>query len=290
MSFSKLTAMLAGLMAGFAALSSGAAERSEYNMPPGVTTLSGEVYGLHMLVFWICVAIAVVVFGAMIYSIFAHRKSIHPNAASFHHNTTVEVIWTVIPFLILIAMAIPSAKTLLKQEDFRASEVSIKVTALQWKWKYEYLNDQAEVVYTLYSTLDAESNRIRQTGSGLDPASKENYLLDVDHRVYVPTGRKVRLLLTSADVIHAWWVPDFAVKKDAVPGFINEIWFNVESGNEGVYRGQCAELCGRDHGFMPIVVEAVTPEQFESWLAAKAQGDDAMAAAAVETKAQTAAR
>lgn len=263
MRFSKLKAALRGLMAmAFATVSTSALADKAVNMPKGVTTLSDEIYDLHMLIFWVCVAIGVVVFGAMIYSIIYHRKSKHPSPASFHHNTLVEVIWTVIPFVILIAMAIPAARTLLKMEDFRASDISIKVTALQWKWNYEYIDEG----FDFTSSLDERSNRIRQTNSGLDPNEHPNYLLDVDKRVVIPTGKKVRLLLTSADVIHSWWVPDFAAKKDAIPGFINEMWFKVEEGNEGVYRGQCAELCGRDHGFMPIVVEAVTQQEYDAWV------------------------
>ncbi|MDX1455387.1 MAG: cytochrome c oxidase subunit II [Gammaproteobacteria bacterium] len=263
MRFSKLKAALCGWMAlAFAGFSTSALAESAINMPKGVTTLSGEVYDLHMEIFWWCVGIAVVVFGAMIISIIFHRKSNNPEPAKFHHNTTVEVIWTVIPFLILILMAVPAAKTLLKMEDFRESDISIKVTALQWKWNYDYIEEG----FDFYSTLDEKSNAIRQVNSGLDPNEHENYLLDVDKRVVIPTGKKVRLLLTSADVIHSWWVPGFAVKKDAIPGFINELWFNVEEGKEGVYRGQCTELCGRDHGFMPIVVEAVTQEEYAEWV------------------------
>ena len=263
MRFSKLKAALRGLMAmAFATVSTSALADKAVNMPKGVTQLSDEIYDLHMLIFWVCVGIGVVVFGAMIYSIIYHRKSNHPSPASFHHNTLVEVIWTVIPFVILIAMAIPAARTLLKMEDFRASDISIKVTALQWKWNYEYIDEG----FDFTSSLDQRSNEIRQTRSGLDPNEHPNYLLEVDKRVVIPTGKKVRLLLTSADVIHSWWVPDFASKKDAIPGFINELWFKVEEGNEGVYRGQCTELCGRDHGFMPIVVEAVTQQEYDAWV------------------------
>lgn len=264
MRFSKLKAALRGLMAmALATVSTSALADYAVNMPKGVTELSDEIYDLHMLIFWVCVVIGVVVFGAMIWSIIYHRKTKHPTPASFHHNTLVEVIWTIIPFVILIAMAIPAAKTLLKMEDFRASDISIKVTALQWKWNYEYIDEG----FDFTSTLDQRSNEIRQVASGLDPNEHPNYLLDVDKRVIIPTGKKVRLLLTSADVIHSWWVPDFASKKDAIPGFINELWFKVPEGNEGVYRGQCTELCGRDHGFMPIVVEAVSQEEYDAWVA-----------------------
>lgn len=266
MGFTKLKAALTGLTAlVLSAVSSNAQADYTLNMTRGASELSGEIYDLHMLIFWVCVGIAVVVFGVMIWSIIFHRRSKNPEPASFHHNTTVEVVWTVIPFVILILMAWPAASTLLKMEDFRQSEVTIKVTGMQWKWQYDYIDSG----FSFYSSLDAESNRIRQLDSGMDPFSKENYLLDVDNRMVVPVGKKVRLLLTSADVIHAWWVPAFARKRDAVPGFINEIWFNVTE--PGVYRGQCAELCGYDHGFMPIVVEAVTPEAYDKWIAEQQQ-------------------
>ncbi|MDX1443330.1 MAG: cytochrome c oxidase subunit II [Gammaproteobacteria bacterium] len=262
MGFTKLKAALTGLAAILAStVSTKALADYTLNMTKGASELSGEIYDLHMLIFWVCVGIAVVVFGVMIYSIIYHRRSRNPEPAKFHHNTTVEVVWTVIPFVILILMAWPAAKTLLKMEDFRQSEVTIKVTGMQWKWQYDYIDDG----FGFYSSLDADSNRIRQLGSGEDPFTKENYLLDVDNRMVVPVGQKVRLLLTSADVIHAWWVPDFARKRDAIPGFINEIWFNVQE--PGVYRGQCAELCGYDHGFMPIVVEALPQDEYQQWIA-----------------------
>jgi cytochrome c oxidase subunit 2 len=232
----------------------------ELNMPVGVTEISREVYHLHMLIFWICVVIGVVVFGAMLYSIYAHRKSRGVQAARFHESTTVEIVWTVIPFLILVAMAIPAAGTLIKMEDTRHSDLSVKVTGYQWLWQYEYLDHGVG----FYSRLDERSNRARQLGSGIDPNTVENYLLDVDHRMVVPVDKKVRLLLTSNDVIHAWWVPALGGKKDAIPGYINEMWFRAEK--TGVYRGQCAELCGRGHGFMPIVVEVVPQDEFEAWL------------------------
>ncbi|HLU60963.1 MAG TPA: cytochrome c oxidase subunit II [Gammaproteobacteria bacterium] len=268
MCFTKLKAALRWLTAfALSAASSSALADYTLNMPKGATDISGEVYGLHMLLFWVCVGIGIVVFSAMIVSIILHRRSRNPEPAKWHHNTTVEVIWTTIPFIILIVVAIPAARTLIKMEDFRQSDISIKVTGIQWKWKYDYLlhdENGQERGFGFYSTLDAESNRIRQTRSGLDPWSKENYLLEVDNPLVVPVGKKVRLLLTAADVIHAWWVPEFAVKKDAIPGYINEIWFRVTK--PGIYRGQCAELCGRDHAFMPIVVHAVPEEEYEAWV------------------------
>lgn len=269
MCFTKMKAAWSGLAAvALSAVSTSALADYALNMPVGVTDISREVYDLHMLILWVCVVIGVLVFGAMIVSIVLHRKSRGAVAAKWHHHTGVEILWTTIPFLILVAMAIPAARTLIKMEDFRNSEVSIKVTGLQWKWKYDYLitdENGADRGFGFYSTLDSDSNEIRQLDSGRQPGEKENYLLDVDNRVYVPVGRKVRLLLTSADVLHAWWVPAFAAKKDAIPGFVNEIWFKVNE--PGVYRGQCAELCGRDHAFMPIVVEALPQEEYDAWVA-----------------------
>lgn len=234
----------------------------ELNMPKGVTELSAEIYRLHMLIFFVCVIIGIAVFGAMIFALVRHRKSlgVEPQTDMLH-STTAEIIWTMIPVMILIGMSIPAAQTLVKIEDASNPDVTIKVTGYQWKWHYEYLDQGIE----FYSNLAADSNIARQLGSGIDPESVENYLLEVDNRVVVPVGAKVRVLLTSNDVLHAWWVPDFAVKKDAVPGYINELWFRADT--EGVYRGQCAELCGTDHGFMPIVVEVTAPEEFEKWLA-----------------------
>lgn len=232
----------------------------ELNMPRGVTEISAEVYDLHMAIFLVCVVIAVVVFGAMIYSIFRHRKSKGATPASFHHSTVVEVIWTLIPFAILVAMAVPSAETLLKMEDYSKSDMTVKVTGYQWKWHYDYLDNDVE----FFSSLDRESNRARQLHSGIDPNTVDNYLLDVDNPMVVPVGEKVRILLTANDVIHAWWVPQLGGKKDAIPGFINEWWFKADE--KGTYRGQCAELCGRDHGFMPVVVKVVSRAEYEQWI------------------------
>jgi cytochrome c oxidase subunit 2 len=230
-----------------------------------------------MLIFWVCVAIAVVVFGAMIWSIVHHRKSKGAKPADFHDSVAVEIAWTVVPFLILVAMAIPSARTLLKMEDFRKSDLTIKVTGYQWKWHYDYIDDGV----AFYSTLDAASNAARQKGSGIDPATVPNYLLEVDRPLVVPVGKKVRLLLTANDVIHAWWVPALGGKKDAIPGYVQEFWFQVDEDKPGLYRGQCAELCGRDHGFMPIVVQALAPAEYDAWLAAR---KPAVAAASTEPK------
>jgi cytochrome c oxidase subunit 2 len=239
-----------------------------YNLPYGVTDLAHEIYDLHMLVFWICVGIAIVVFGAMIYSLlkFRHSQGAVPDT-SMVHSTKVEIVWTIIPVLILVVMAVPAAETILKIEDMRDSGLTIRVTGYQWKWQYQYM-DAAEGV-NFFSTLAQDSNFARELHSGIDPRSVPNYLLAVDKPLVVPSGTKVRLLLTSQDVIHAWWIPDFGAKRDAIPGFINELWFNVTPGKEGTYRGQCAALCGRDHGFMPVVVEVKTPDDFKKWVDAQ---------------------
>ena len=262
----KVFGALGGLLAAVPAL----AYESSYNMPMGVTAIAREVHGLHMQIFWVCVAIAVAVFGVMIYSIVAFRKS---NGAvpdrTLLHSTKVEVIWTIIPVAILIFMAVPAAKTLVKMEDTRNAELSVKVTGYQWKWQYEYLGKGV----SFYSSLATESNYARQLNSGVDVTKVKDYLLDVDNAMVVPVDTKVRVLLTGNDVIHSWWVPDFAVKKDAIPGFINEAWFKADK--IGRYTGQCAELCGRDHGFMPIVVNVVSKEDFAKWLTAQQQATKA---------------
>ena len=231
------------------------------NLRQGVTELGREIYGLHMLILWVCVAIAVAVFGVMIYSIATFRKSKGAVSATFDHNTNAEVIWTLIPVVILVAMAIPAARTLVKIEDATGSELTIKVTGYQWKWQYDYVDHGV----SFFSTLARTSDEARQTGSGIAPESVDNYLLEVDNPLVVPVGTKVRVLVTAADVLHAWWVPDFGMKKDAIPGYINELWFTADK--VGTYRGQCTELCGRDHAFMPIVVEVKEAAAYETWLA-----------------------
>jgi cytochrome c oxidase subunit II len=233
----------------------------DVNMPVGVTEISRDVHKLHMLIFWICVAIALTVFGAMIYSIVHFRRSrgAVPDA-TMTHSTRAEMIWTVIPIAILIGMAIPAAETLVTIEDTRDSDLTIKVTGYQWKWHYDYVDSGV----SFFSSLAPKSNEARQLGSGIDPRTIDNYLLDVDNPLVVPEGAKVRVLLTSGDVIHAWWVPTFGMKKDAIPGFVNEMWFRADA--TGIYRGQCAELCGRDHGFMPVVVDVRSQEEFDVWL------------------------
>lgn len=233
------------------------------NMTTGVTETSGSVYDLHMTILLICVVIGVVVFGMMIYSMIKHRKSKGAKPAQFHESTAAEIAWTVVPIVILVAMAIPATRTLLAMEDTSNADMTVKVTGIQWKWKYDYIEDNISFV----SSLHPEHNEARQLGSNVDVTQIENYLLDVDEPVVIPVGKKVRFLLTAADVIHAWWVPDLGWKKDAIPGFINETWTKVDK--PGIYRGQCAELCGKDHGFMPIVVKAVPEDEYVRWVAAK---------------------
>ena len=251
----------------FAVLASVAhADWGGLNMHEGVTILSRKIYGLHMTIFWWCVAIGVVVFGVMIYSLVKFRKSqgAVPDK-TLVHSTKVEIIWTIIPIGILVLMAVPTAKTLIEIEDMGNVELNIKVTGYQWKWEYEYLGQNV----SFFSTLKRDSNEARQLGSGIDPAKVPNYLLDVDNPLVVPAGTKIRFLLTAQDVIHAWWVPAFGMKKDAIPGYVNEIWVQVDADKVGTYRGQCAELCGQDHGFMPIVVEVKSPADYDVWLRAK---------------------
>jgi cytochrome c oxidase subunit 2 len=238
----------------------------QLNMTPGVTETSRQVYDLHMLILWICVVIGVLVFGAMAYAMLTFRKSKGAVPATWSHNTTAEVLWTVIPVLILVGMAWPATKTLIDMSDTSEAEMTVKITGYQWLWRYEYVGTDVNFV----SKLDRNSDRTRMLGSGLDPAQvtvdgENTYLLDVDRPLMLPTDTKIRFVITAADVIHAWWVPVLGWKQDAIPGFINEQWTRIDE--PGTYRGQCAELCGKDHGFMPIVVEAVPRAQFDAWLA-----------------------
>jgi len=266
----KTKQLFAGLI--LMALGLGTAQ-AEYtlNLMKGVTKVSNDIYDLHMLVLWICVFIGVGVFGTMFYSIYHHRKSRGHKAEQFHENTTVEIIWTIIPTLILIGMAIPATKAMIELDDVQESEMSIKVTGHQWKWEYEYLDNGIH----FFSSLDEASNKVRQVGSGMDPRSVPHYLLNVDKPLVIPTKKKIRFVFTSADVIHSWWVPDLGWKKDTNPGFINESWTSVDE--PGTYRGQCTELCGKDHGFMPIVVIAMNEPDYNAWV------DQQKAAVAAET-------
>ncbi|WP_394246111.1 cytochrome c oxidase subunit II [Vibrio profundi] len=244
------------MLVGFAAPAISA--ESKYNMTQGVTEVSGKVYDLHMLIFYICCAIALVVFGVMFYSIIHHRKSKGAVAAHFHESTKVEILWTIIPIIILVAMAIPATKTLIAMEDTSESDLTIQITGSQWKWHYSYFGEEVEF-FSLLATSDKQIEGEEVKGA--------NYLLEVDNPLVVPINRKIRFIMTSDDVIHSWWVPAFAVKKDTIPGFINEAWTKIDE--PGVYRGQCAELCGRAHGFMPIVVHAMEEDKYDAWLLAK---------------------
>jgi cytochrome c oxidase subunit 2 len=226
-----------------------------FDMREGVTDMSKRIQALHRLSLWVCIIVGVIVFGAMIYSMFNHRRSKHPVPASFHESTLVEVIWTAIPILILVVMAIPATSALRDIEDNSDSDITVLITGSQWKWHYQYV--EAELGY--YSNLATPQEQI----DNLEPKT-EHYLLEVDNPLVLPTNKKVRFLMTSKDVIHSWWVPDFAVKQDAVPGFINEAWTRIPT--PGIYRGQCAELCGKNHAYMPVVVEVRPEEEFDNWI------------------------
>ena len=244
-----------------------AAAQAEYKLglQTPQTQLGEKIYDLHTIITLICFIIFVGVFGCMFYAVFKHRKSVGHKAAQFHENTAVEVAWTLIPFVILIALAVPATGTLLAMRDTSEPDMTIKVTGYQWKWGYDYLKGEGEGI-SFYSTLSTPRAQI----DGRDIAgrnSNPHYLLEVDNHLVVPAGKKVRILTTAADVIHAWWVPALAVKQDAVPGFIRDTWFRTDK--PGVYRGQCAELCGKDHGFMPIVVEVMDPAKYAVWVNAQ---------------------
>jgi cytochrome c oxidase subunit 2 len=231
---------------------------AQHNLPPPVTPVAREIYDLHLLMLGICAVIFVGVFSVMFYSIYAHRKSVGHKASPFHENTTVEIVWTIIPFFILIGMAWPATKSVLALKDTSSPDITIKATGYQWKWGYDYLKGEGEGI-SFVANLATPADQVY----GRSPKG-EHYLLEVDQNVVVPVGKRIRVLLTGGDVIHAWWVPAFGVKQDAIPGFVRDIWFKAEK--EGVYRGQCAELCGKDHGFMPIVVEVVSPEKYAAWV------------------------
>ena len=245
---------------------------NQVNMSPGVTTIGAEIYDLHMLIMIICVVIGIGVFGVMFYSIIYHRKSRGVVPSQFHESTKVEVAWTVVPFLILIGMAVPATSTLLEVYDNDDAELDILITGHQWKWKYEYLDESGENV-SFFSNLATPQEAIYNTDQ-----KGEHYLLEVDEPLVLPVDTKVRFLITANDVIHSWWVPEIAVKRDAIPGFINETWTKITE--EGIYRGQCTELCGAYHGFMPVVVHAVSREEFNAWMGAKRADEAAQVAAA----------
>ena len=252
-----------------------AAAQNQVNMSPGVTEIGADIFELHMLIMWICVVIGVAVFAVMFYSIYAHRKSKGHQASQFHESTKVEVAWTVVPFLILIAMAVPATSTLLEVYDNDEAELDILITGYQWKWRYEYLEESGEPV-AFFSNLATSQEEIYNTDKKGD-----NYLLEVDEPLVIPTNTKVRFLITANDVIHSWWVPEIAVKRDAIPGFINEAWTRVPE--EGIYRGQCTELCGAYHGFMPVEVHAVSRDEFDAWMAAKRGAAAAQTQLAMQT-------
>lgn len=226
------------------------------NMRRGVTEVSQSVFDLHMTIFWICVVIGIVVFGVMFWSMLMHRKSEDSKPATFHEHVGVEILWTVIPLVILVVMAIPATKTLIDIYDADEADVDILVTGYQWRWQYQYVGEGV----SFFSTLTTPRDEITNVS-----AKNPDYLLEVDNPLVIPVGKKVRFLVTASDVIHSWWVPDFAVKKDAIPGFINEAWTRVEE--PGIYRGQCTELCGKDHGFMPVVVQVLPQDEYDAWLA-----------------------
>jgi len=248
-----------------------ATPESRFNMPRGVTPISNAIYDLHMAIFWICVAIGVIVFSVMIYSLINHRKSLGVKPATFHESVKVEILWAIVPFFILVVMAIPATRVLIHMEDTKQADVTIKVTGYQWKWQYEYLDEGISFYSSLATPIEEIHNKAKKN---------EHYLLDVDHEMVVPVGKKVRLLVTANDVIHSWWVPQLGIKRDAIPGFIHESWMRISKA--GVYRGQCAELCGINHGYMPIVVRAVSEKDYEAWV--KKERDDITAAEALATK------
>ncbi len=228
------------------------------NMREGVTQVSRDVFELHMLIFYICVAIGAVVFSVMFYSLFRYTKKRNPNPSTFHESTKLEVAWTIVPFLILIAMAVPASKTLTEIYDDEEGEINIQVVGYQWKWEYKYLEDDIN----FFSNLSTDQDEIYN----LVPKG-ENYLLEVDEPLIIPVDTRVRFLITANDVIHSWWVPDFAIKQDAIPGFINTAWTRAEE--TGIYRGNCTELCGKNHGFMPVVVKVVEKDEYNDWVLSK---------------------
>jgi cytochrome c oxidase subunit 2 len=258
---SKAAAGVAGIVAVAwnSGLAMAAADPYQLNLPEPQTVIAQQIYDQHTMVLWICLAIFIGVFGVMFYSVVKHRKSKGYEAANFHHSTTVEIIWTAIPFLILVGMAFPATKTVIAMKDTSNPDITVKATGYQWKWGYDYLTGEGEGIGFL-SALSTPKSQIDNAAP-----KGERYLLEVDNPLVVPTGKKVRVLITANDVLHAWWVPALGVKQDAIPGYIRDVWFNIEK--PGTYRGQCAELCGKEHGFMPIVVEAVEPEKYAAWVA-----------------------
>ena len=248
-----------GALAASLLASAGAWAKYDVDILPPVTPISREIYDLHWGILWVCVVIFVVVFGAMFWSIFKHRRSMGAKAAQFHENTTIEVIWTIVPFVILIGMAYPATKTVLDMKDASNADISVKVTAYQWKWEYDYQQDGVRFFANLSTPRDQIEER-----SGKGAPKNENYLLEVDNPMVVPVGKKVRLLITSNDVIHGWYVPQLGVNQYGIPGFIKDAWFTVEEA--GTYRGQCSQICGKEHGYMPIVVVAKSADEYAAWV------------------------
>lgn len=273
-----LKRMISVLCAGAFFISGSAWAAIQYNMPHGVTPISRDMFDLHMMVFWVCVAIGIGVFSVMFYSIIMHRKSRGHVAAQFHEHTGVEIAWAVIPFLILVVMAVPATLVLMRMHDVGDADLTIKVVGYQWKWRYEYL-DQG---ISFFSNLSTPPEQIQNKEK-----KNRHYLLEVDKPLVLPINKKVRFLVTANDVIHSWWVPRLGVKQDAIPGFIHETWATIMK--PGVYRGQCAELCGVNHGFMPIVVIAKTQDEFNQWVSQQTAGKVAgLAAAKPEVLSKTA--
>jgi len=248
-----------GALAATLLASAGALAKYDVDILPPVTPISREIYDLHWGILWVCVVIFVVVFGAMFWSIFKHRRSMGAKAAQFHENTTIEVIWTIVPFVILIGMAYPATKTVLDMKDASNADISVKVTAYQWKWEYDYQQDGVRFLSNLSTPRDQIEER-----AGPGAAKNENYLLEVDNPMVVPVGKKVRLLITSNDVIHGWYVPQLGVNQYGIPGFIKDAWFTIEK--PGIYRGQCSQICGKEHGFMPIIVIAKSANEYTAWV------------------------
>jgi cytochrome c oxidase subunit 2 len=252
----RLVVMLCALFSAQSVLA--AADKADYwqlNMYQGVTPLSKDMYFLHMVCMAVCAVIGILVFGVMIYSLIHHRKSKGYTPATFHDNTRVEIIWSIIPFLILVGLAIPATRVLIRMDDSNQADVTIKVVGYQWRWQYQYLDQNINY----FSLLATPYNQIHN-----QETKGQQYLLEVDKPLVLPVNKKIRFLVTSNDVIHSWWVPELGIKRDAIPGFMYEAWAKIDT--EGVYRGQCAELCGINHGFMPIVVNAVSEEKFNEWV------------------------
>ena len=271
---SKSAVALAGVSA--LALYSSMAVGSKYNLPEPQSVIAKDIYDQHIVLLWICLVIFIGVFGVMFYSVLKHRKSLGYKAANFHHSTAVEIIWTVIPCLILVAMAYPATKTVIAMKDTSSPDMTIKATGYQWMWGYDYLQGEGEGI-SFYSKLSTPRAQVENKAP-----KGENYLLEVDNRVVVPVGKKVRVILTANDVLHAWWVPALGIKQDAIPGFIRDTWFTADK--PGIYRGQCAELCGKDHGFMPIVVEVMEAGEYSKWVAAQRGASTVKTSMHVENK------